>query len=479
MITRMRRVVRSRTAAQVVAASSAGVLIVGMAAAGATTAAATTPQNNKMMQDTLYPQTTPGDSFTKSASPSKSGSASASPSSSSSGSSAFTSNNPADNQLSVTVGKAVSITTDAAGTPSLKAFVLNTQVSGEGTGKLIVPVGSNSATNTGGFGGLTVENNSIIYNIDSEGAQVQNLHASGGVFPGTPAVSVQISTWIDGKPVNPNDMYNITGNVDIEYKISNNTARSTPITYVNTAGETVTTNMDIPVPFGASFAAVFGNGWGNIVAPWADTGVSPTGQELDGTAILFPPLGANVTTLKVTARADNATLPSATITAIPINLGQIAGGAILNILPGATSGVEKINGLLGSAPQKLVFYQQMIQKYVAEAAKIDSQTVNPLVKTVESINITSKEIDDAVDLAADAVDIFSLYVTANQYLAALDKVAATDLSKAFITAANLATKLDASLQTVEDELKTYEPILNFIIGVINNPEFSKIGRAHV
>ena len=106
--------------------------------------------------------------------------------------------------------------------------------------------------------------------------------------------------------------YNLTGEVEITYTMTNHTAREQTITYTNVAGQTVTEQAQIPVPFGNEFRVTYGDGW-FIEDPGDDAEDSSGGTGLSTTAILFPLIpgvaGGTTQTVTVKARAQNASLP--------------------------------------------------------------------------------------------------------------------------------------------------------------------------
>lgn len=440
-VARTKRIARSRAAAKTVAVSIVGALVVGIAAGGAISSAAAVPDEHSMLDSALYPQTV----------------------------GRVPAADPKSNELSVTVGKAISITTDSAGIPSLQAFVLNTQVSGQGSGQLLVPVGTDSATNTGGFGKLTMQGDSINYNIDSSTGEVQNLHASGGVYKGQDAVSLKVEAWLNGNPIDPNDLYNISGNVKINYIIQNHTTREQEITYKNTNGEMVKTKAAIPVPFGGAFSTTFGNGWGDIVAPWAQTGISPTGQQLNGTAILFPPLGGVTQTLTVTARAQNATLPNATITAIPINLSEFAGGLILNIGNKLVGIGDEGANLVGRLPSLLLFFQQLLNKYATSLQNINTQYVEPILNTVNGIKINPASLNKTINTTAQDLLDFAQISSLNAQIDAINATAFDDISK--LLESGIPKTLNGAASLLEDMLPAVaqlEPLLAQLIAAFQS-----------
>lgn len=431
---RIRQVARSKSTLKVVGGAAAGALVVGMAAAGAAEATAAAPNKHSLVDSALYAQTT---AETK----------------------------PANNKLSVTVGKALSITAKPDGTPTLSAMVLNSQVSGQGSGEVKIPVGTDSVVNTGGFGSIQTANDSIVYDINSQSSQVQNLHASAGIFKGDPAVSMQVKTWVDGNPVEANDMADVTGNVRIEYIFTNNTAKDETITYKSSTGETVTEAVKLPAPMGGAFAVTFGRGWADIDAPWSLTGISPAGQELTGTAILFPPLGASTVTFPVNLRAQHATLPEAMLQAIPLNLETYSDGLLLNAPGKAAPPLDKLSAVSGTAAQKVSAYQQMLGKYASVVAQIDQKKVQPLVKKADAIKLDPNKLAADVDAVAKGVGLAADYVKLNGVIADFSSSLTAALSDTVRAVGPKATNASTSLNTLDQNIQAKLPTLE---AAINN-----------
>ncbi|MEI8081150.1 MAG: hypothetical protein WCI74_04820 [Actinomycetes bacterium] len=442
----LRRIARSQTTVKVVGAATASALVVGVMAAGASSAMAAAPDSHSLMDSALYPQTVSADGAVPSTGP-----------------------------LKVTVGKAVSITTDAAGKPGpLVQLVTNTQVSGVGSGTVTIPVGTDHVTNQTKLGTVPTSNKSMIYDVTSNSNQVQNLLASAGTYSGPQAVSLEVQAWVDGQPVDPDAMTNVTGNVKINYVLTNNTAVDTPLTYKNAAGETVHETVPVPVPMGASFMTVYGNGWADLNAPWANTGISPTGQELTGTAILFPPLGSSKVTLSVTARAEHASLPSSTTTAVPIDLSTLAKGALPVLTNQGSMAVADINGILGPVPSDLLTYQNLLSQFAALIGELDAKTVQPMVNKINGVQVPTKLLNTAVVAASKGVGLAGDYLILSGLLAKVDAIAAgaaADLSrKAGVSLPAAAKKMDALAAALAEMtqpdgklIKTLVEIENMII----------------
>lgn len=287
--------------------------------------------------------------------------------------------------LNVVVGKSVVATTDPGGTPGMTVLVSNTQVSGTGKATVKVPMGATKVSNSSGFGSPKMDGESVVYDVENSGTQVQQFGASNGTYKAKLPVKVEVTATVDGKEVPADQMTGISGKVQVNYKFKNVTGEHTKISYKDPNGNLITENVEIPVPFGGSFNVTFPNTWTDINAPWAQGGMQPTGTTLTGTIMLLPPLG-NETTLSITARANKADLPPAQLQAMPIALSDYSppyGKLAFDALPIVNEATELAyqGGVDG---QVLVLkLQAMLMKYGAMAEGLVKKYVDPTVKAFE------------------------------------------------------------------------------------------------
>ncbi len=226
--------------------------------------------------------------------------------------------------LFVTVGKSLLVTTDPAGKPDMQVLVSNTQGSGKGQREVVVPMGTSNPSNTSNFAPLTVRDNAIVYDINNLPPQVQNNRASNGHYSEKLPIEVEVITTLDGERIDPAKMVNVTGNVEITYRLKNTSAQPMTLTYQDFEGNTRESTVDLPIPFGASTSVTMPPEFADIRStPQPNQGVSPSGQVMSWTSYLFPLKllgGADVQEVTIRARAQNASLPSATIQAVPVVL---------------------------------------------------------------------------------------------------------------------------------------------------------------
>ncbi len=280
-------------------------------------------------------------------------------------------------KFNVTVGKSVVIPTDSSGNPGSSAMLSNTQVSGNGSGTVVVPMGG-AARSTTSLNQPTSDGGSLTYNVNSSGDQIQNYGAQTTSYNGSLPITIDVKATLDGEKIDPADLVNVTGMVNVAYTFSNTTVEDTTISFKNPDGNVVTETTPIAIPFAGAFSVTLPPAFADVNAPWANGGQQPGGLLLGGTVEMIPPLGKLTQTLSFTARAENATLPKSSFTAIPVVLSNQAIGRLgLEYGPMAEKGAETVYGYGNSAEGMvarvkllLVKYGSLIEGYAAKADKI-------------------------------------------------------------------------------------------------------------
>ena len=297
--------------------------------------------------------------------------------------------------LDVVVGETVAVTTDPSGsTTPLNVYLLNGQVSGNGSGDVVVPTGPNNQT----------QNQSV----SSSSGDVNSFFKLGGTYKGNLPVSVTSTVKVNGQPVASNDAYNLNGDVEITFTATNNTSRTQTVTYKDLNGATQTAQMDIPVPFGDSLQVMFGDGWDVIDTGTGTAKPASNGTQVMATLILFPVIqglaGGTTQSVTVKARAQNANLPSATHTVVPIQLQNYQNGQLLSLAPMVENkAVEPIAGMLGDTVNDVLLATRIISGYTSGFRQLDSGYIDPLAKDIQKLTVNPKGISNSVAELADGL----------------------------------------------------------------------------
>lgn len=363
------------------------------------------------------------------------------------------------NQLSVTVGKALTIAADADGTPTSKGFAVQTNVSGTGTSTVNIPVGPNRPVDVNSFKPLNVSDNSVVYNLNNTDSQVQNLLLTAGQYNQELPVTIETIVKVDGKQVDANAATSLTGQVDIQWVFTNNTTTKEQISYLDAFGKQVTESADVSIPFSISLEGTYGDGWTNIVAPWANSGFS-SGQIVTGSGALS---GAS-TTMTVSGLADKADLPSMIATLVPHDSsGEVTSG----IGKVAQIGTEVEGILAGEAVPLLVSAQAGLGKAAGDIATMLDSKVNPVLDLLSRLRLDPAGIDKLLDtVGTDLAQGGDMLLGIN---AAIDGGVA-ELAGAL--ADLMSPKNQQALDKLVDQLEDLDGILNKVI-----PALGEVAKA--
>jgi hypothetical protein len=301
------------------------------------------------------------------------------------------------NDFAINVGKTLSITTDAAGSLSAAGLYSTTDVAGTGTDTVTVPMGPNRTVNLSSFGPLQTDGDSIVYDIDNSGQQIQQLVAGGGQFTEQLPVELDIVMKVDGEEVDINSATDITGDVEITYKLINNTARKETVTYTDVNGASQQLKTTIAVPFAAHIDVTFGSGWANISAPFANLGFS-AGVTLSGDTAMAPsavnpdPNGK----MTMTARAEGASFPASKLRVTPKDTSGSISSAADSL---AETSAELTNALEGQALPLLLKAQSGLGNIGIQVDDLLVEKVDPVLDLLSKLKLDPDSVNSELDAA--------------------------------------------------------------------------------
>lgn len=307
-----------------------------------------------------------------------------------------------ETNLSVGVGKTLTIAADASGSIQSNAFHVGTNVSGAGSGTVNVPVGPGNPRDVSSFKPLQVDNDSIVYDVNNQTPQVQNLVASVGQYTGSMPLSVTTRITQNGQPVDPNSATSLSGKIEIEWVFTNHTTSKETISYRGTSGTPVTETVDVSVPFGIGITGTFGKGWANVTAPWANTGFA-VGQTLAGGVTLKD----SSVVAKLSGTADNAQLPQINVKAVPKD-STSATSALYS--KGAKIGGTVDDFLAGKGVPLLVKLQNGLGTASTEVAAFLNKNVNPILDMTSKLRVDPKTAEAKLAKTVDQVGQASDYL---------------------------------------------------------------------
>lgn len=329
-----------------------------------------------------------------------------------------TESNP--NGLDVVVGETVAITVDQNGNPTpFSLYMLNGQVSGNGSGTLELPVAQDSTSPK---------------DLTSETGAVSNFMQVVGTFGGQMPLTTKTELKVNGETVDPTQGFNLNGDVEITYTVTNNTSRQQAVTYKDMFGVEQTKVVDVPVPFGDSYSVTFGDGW-DITDPGVGTKqVTGSGTQVANTFVLFPivegVVGGTTQSLTVKAKAQNASLPNTTHTIVPVKLADYFDGVALQLDTALNNKLlGPLDNVLTDSIGEVVLAANLISGYAGGFARLGTDYIDPLVADVNAIKADPTAINNTLTkLATGLIDLGQVL---NTNAEAKDDIAAllTGLSK--------------------------------------------------
>ncbi|MDZ7578310.1 MAG: hypothetical protein U0904_09080 [Candidatus Nanopelagicales bacterium] len=374
-----------------------------------------------------------------------------------------------DGPLNVAVGKVVAASTSAGGESQGQGLYVATNVSGNGSATVKVPVGTDNPVDVNSISKLKTDGNSIVYDVQNSGGQVQQMIASAGQFKGQPGVTFNVEVKVNGETVDANDATSLTGDVELNYNFVNNTTKTETVKFKNAQGKVQKKATPIPVPFYVHLDGVFGKGWAALTAPWANSGFS-TGQDITGGKLLIPsvlnkedPNG----TLTIKGRAENASLPAVTITATPKSTSGDAIASIEGVIDKFGPTIEDL--LEGKALPMLLKVQNDVGKASGVVGKVLKDKVDPILDMLGKMYLDPKKADEFLEKTGKQVSsigglLLGVNATGEKYEELVAKYLAQATSKK--TQATL-TKVIAKLDTVEKLLKQYLPLVEQVTGYLD------------
>ncbi len=213
------------------------------------------------------------------------------------------------------VRKSVSITADPSG--EVQNSIMVTQVSSVGNGQTTVqvPIGSPSARNLDGFSPVAIENDTAIFDLSVDGSREERIYNSSSPGP----VTVEARATLDGQPIEPAQIVNKTGLLEVTYTIRNTDTQTREITFQDAEGNEQTQSFEVDAPIGGSVEIVLPQGFNEVSAPGASIGGDGRGgTKLSFSPVLFRPLGNPVSSISYQTRITDGTLPQAVFTFLPI-----------------------------------------------------------------------------------------------------------------------------------------------------------------
>jgi putative membrane protein len=245
----------------------------------------------------------------------------------------------------ITNTETVNVTLDATG--GLEVARVYDQIAIQGSGEVSYknPVSTSGLRNLDGFAGFTVEDGAIVEDT-SVSSQVRRRTVSD--FDLDLPVTVAITYTLDGEEIAPADVVGKSGELEVTYRVENMTGETEEIDVVNPQGETETIEEKVYDPIAGSLTMTLPPNFTDVTS---ESGAVIAGDGRGGTKLSFsvtliPPLGDPVAEVSYTAAVQDAVVPEANLTVVPVvvDANPTVSGAKESFEGGAETGRELTAG---------------------------------------------------------------------------------------------------------------------------------------
>ena len=222
-----------------------------------------------------------------------------------------------DGDVDVVNTETVQVYLDADGGVDTTRVYEQLTMTGEGSVEFGNPIESDDLRNLDGFGGFAVEDGQQQVDMSVDG--VERLRTVS-TYTGDLPLDVGIEYKLDGEVVEASDVVGESGLLEVTYTVKNITAKPQEVTYDDGKGGTVTETVDVPVPMVGSLTTVLPPSFSQVASGQANmAGDGKGGTKMSFTMTLVPPIGSDTATFGYTAEIEDATVPRASISALPVN----------------------------------------------------------------------------------------------------------------------------------------------------------------
>jgi putative membrane protein len=189
-------------------------------------------------------------------------------------------------------------------------------VYGNGTVKVADPTSSKNVRNLDGFSAPDVKDGKALYTITSDGTASRRTVSD---FTKKLPVTVVADYTFNGKKVNPKDVVGKTGELAVQYTITNVSGTPTTITWKDGKGAAQSATVDLVTPLVGQLQTTLPGTFTNLDTPRADVaGDGRGGTVLTYTMVLFEPIGAITQEFGWSGHVTHARIPSVSVQLVPV-----------------------------------------------------------------------------------------------------------------------------------------------------------------
>lgn len=246
--------------------------------------------------------------------------------------------------VTVSNTETVQVLMDASGKIDSQRVYEQLELTGKGNVDIANPVSTTGLRNLDGFGGYDVRDGKVRVNTDVDGTK--NFRSVSDFTKKLP-LDISVGYFLDGKKVDPGDVVGKDGDLEVRYRVTNNTGVSQDVPFKDGMGADTTSPESVVIPMVGSVTTTLPSNFTKVQSAEANAaGDGRGGTSLTFTMTLIPPIGKNFADFGYTAHVTDGVIPKASISALPVNPLQspsFKGGAE-SYKGGATTGAELTAG---------------------------------------------------------------------------------------------------------------------------------------
>ena len=249
-----------------------------------------------------------------------------------------------DGDVKVSNTETVQVLMDATGKIASQRVYDQLVLTGKGNVDLANPVSTKGLRNLDGFGGYDVRDGKVRVKTDVDGTK---KFRSVSDFTKKLPLDISVGYFLDGKKVNPGDVVGKSGDLEVRYRVTNNTGVDQDVPFKNGMGADMTSKESVVIPIVGSLTTTLPSNFTKVKSKEANAaGDGRGGTSLSFTMTLIPPIGKNFADFGYTAHVTDGFIPKATISALPINPLESPSfsGAAASYKGGATTGADLTAG---------------------------------------------------------------------------------------------------------------------------------------
>lgn len=232
---------------------------------------------------------------------------------------------PPTGPLAASVGQSVQIRLDANGEANSQAGMLRwavTQVtaSGEGDGEVVVPMQGSMFRSLEGFSKPEFDGTQATFKFEDVQGVAEGRTLDLYPMDATTPISLTVKYFLDGQEVRAEDVVGKDGALGVEYTITNNTTKLTPVTFTNVQGQPETREVEVDQPFVVQASATIPQQYTGLSTGTGQIGADGMGgNQIAWVALPFRPLSKDGTAkFGWSANVTDAQIPPVLIQAAPV-----------------------------------------------------------------------------------------------------------------------------------------------------------------